>query len=82
MEHRQQVKRYVLENYLFTDDDKALSDQDSLIRKGIVDSTGMLELVTFLQERFGIRVADEEMIPANLESIDAISAFVARKLAA
>ena len=82
MEHRQQVKRYVLENYLFTDDDKALSDQDSLIRKGIVDSTGMLELVTFLQERFGIRVADEEMIPANLETIDAISAFVARKLAA
>ena len=66
----------------FTDDDKALSDQDSLIRKGIVDSTGMLELVTFLQERFGIRVADEEMIPANLETIDAISAFVARKLAA
>ena len=82
MEHRQQVKRYVLENYLFTDDDKALSDQDSRIRKGIVDSTGMLELVTFLQERFGIRVADEEMIPANLETIDAISAFVARKLAA
>ena len=81
MDHRRQVKQFVLRNYLFTDDDSALADQDSLIRNGTIDSTGMLELIAFLEQSFGIKVADEEMLPINLESIDAISAFVTRKQA-
>ncbi len=82
MDHRQQVRQFVLRNFLFTDDDKALVDGDSLIRGGVVDSTGILELIGFLEETHGFRVAPEEMVPANFDSIDTISAFVVRKLAA
>ncbi|PZQ14072.1 MAG: acyl carrier protein [Rhodanobacter denitrificans] len=82
MDHRQQVRQFVLKNFLFTDDANALADGDSLIGAGIVDSTGILELIGFLEETHGIRIAPEEMVPANFDSIDAISAFLARRLAA
>ncbi len=82
MDHRQQVRQFVLKNFLFTDDANALADGDSLIGTGIVDSTGILELIGFLEETHGIRIAPEEMVPANFDSIDAISAFLARRLAA
>jgi len=82
MDHRQQVRQFVLKNFLFTDDANALADGDSLIGNGIVDSTGILELIGFLEETHGIRIAPEEMVPANFDSIDAISAFLARRLAA
>lgn len=82
MDHRQQVRQFVLKNFLFTDDANALTDGDSLIGNGIVDSTGILELIGFLEETHGIRIAPEEMVPANFDSIDAISAFLARRLAA
>lgn len=82
MDHRQQVRQFVLKNFLFTDDANALADGDSLIGNGIVDSTGILELIGFLEETHGIRIAPEEMVPANFDSIDAISAFLARRLGA
>lgn len=75
----QAVRGFILANYLFTDDAAALSDGVSLMESGIVDSTGILELIGFLEEKFGIRVADEEMIPDNLDSVEKITAFVARK---
>ena len=79
MDHRQKTRRFVLENCLFSDDDSALADADSLIQSGIVDSTGILELIEFLEQSHGFRVAPEEMIPANFDSIDTVMAFVARK---
>ena len=82
MDHKKQIKRFVLENFLFTDDENALANGESLIQKGIVDSTGMLELISHLEETCAIKVENAEMIPANFDSIDAIGAFVARKLAA
>jgi acyl carrier protein len=82
MEHNKQIKQFVLKNYLFTDDESALADGESLIRGGIVDSTGMLELISHLEETYSIKVENAEMIPANFDSIDAIGAFVATKLAA
>ena len=82
MEHKRHIKQFVLKNYLFTEDESALSDSESLIRNGTIDSTGMLELIAHLEKTWSIKVADIEMIPANFESIDAIGAFVARKLAA
>lgn len=82
MDHKRQIKEFVLKNYLFTEDESALSDSESLIRNGTIDSTGMLELIAHLEKTWSIKVADVEMIPANFESIDAIGAFVARKLAA
>jgi acyl carrier protein len=81
MDHKRQIKQFVLKNYLFTEDESALADDESLIRNGTIDSTGMLELVFHLEDTWPIKVVDEEMVPANFETIDAISAFVARKLA-
>lgn len=81
MDQRQQIKAFVLQNFLFSDDDGALSNGDSLIRSGIIDSTGIHELVLFLEESFAFRVNPEEMTPANFDSIQAIDAFVAGKRA-
>lgn len=80
MDQKKQIKQFVLANYLFTDDQSALADSDSLIRNGIIDSTGMLELIGHLEETYSISVDNAEMIPANFDSIDSIGAFVARKL--
>lgn len=80
MDHRRHIKTYVLKNFLFTEDEKAVGDHESLIKKGIVDSTGILELITHLEDTFAISVAEEEMVPANFESIDAMAAFLTRKL--
>lgn len=80
MEHRRQIKRFVLKNFLFTEDENAVADHESLIGKGIVDSTGILELISYLEETYGIQVAEDEMIPANFESIDNVTAFLGRKL--
>jgi len=76
------VRRFLLENYLFTTDDTLLGNDDSLLQKGIVDSTGMMELINFIEDGFGIRIAEEEMIPENLDSVRAIVAFVTARQAA
>lgn len=81
MDQRQQIKTFVLQNFLFSDDDSAVGDTDSLIRGGVIDSTGIHELVLFIEESFAIRVGAEEMTPANFDSIVAVDAFVARKRA-
>ncbi|MBM4221038.1 MAG: acyl carrier protein [Gammaproteobacteria bacterium] len=79
MSDLQCIKAFVLKNFLFTDDASALSDNTSLIGEGIIDSTGILELVSYLEESFSIKVADEEMTPANFDSIQNIAAFVGQK---
>jgi acyl carrier protein len=79
MNLQREIKDFILQNFLFTNDDAALSNSDSLMQKGIVDSTGILELIMHVEERYGIKVLDSEMLPANLDSVDSISAFVARK---
>lgn len=73
------IREFILKNYLFTNDTNALRDDESLIDRGIIDSTGAMEVVLFLDEQFGITVADEELIPANLDSVDKLTAFVVRK---
>lgn len=76
---RQHIREFIVENFLFGDSDYRLEDDVSLIETDLVDSTGILELVSFLEERFEIAVADADIVPANLDSIDRIAAFVARK---
>lgn len=73
------IRNYVLENYLFTDDQSELKNDDSFLEKGIVDSTGIMEIIFFITEEFEIEVEDEEMIPENLDSVNNIVAFVGRK---
>lgn len=70
------LRRFILENYLFTTDPTALALDDSLLERGIVNSTGMLELVLFVEEQFGVQVRDEEMTPENLDSVNRIARFV------
>ncbi|MCC7329879.1 MAG: acyl carrier protein [Gammaproteobacteria bacterium] len=70
------IRAYILENYLFTDDASALGFADSLVGRGIVDSTGMLEIILFVEERFDLKVKDEEMISENFDSVGRIAEFV------
>ena len=74
------VRRFISENFLFRDDGDAIAHDQSLLDAGIIDSTGVLELVCFLETTFGIEVQDDEMLPENLDSIRAISSYVSRKL--
>lgn len=73
------LRTFILENYLFTDDQSALADADSFLEKGVLDSTGIMEVIFFIEEQFGIRVEDEEMVPQNLDSVEHLVAFIERK---
>jgi acyl carrier protein len=74
------VRRFIGENFLFRDDGDAITHDASLLDAGIIDSTGVLELVCFLESTFGIEIQDDEMLPENLDSIRAITGYVTRKL--
>lgn len=74
-----QVRQYILENFLFSTDTSLLGLDDSFLARGLIDSTGMLEVPLFLEESFGIKVADHEMVPDNLDSVNRIAAFIERK---
>jgi acyl carrier protein len=76
---QQQIRQFILTSFLFTDDVSALKNEDSLLERGIMDSTGVLELVAFLETQFGIKVDDDELVPENLDSVNQIVAFVGRK---
>lgn len=76
---RNTLRKHVLEQYLFSDDDTLLADNDSFLEKGILDSTGIMEIIFFIEETFGFSVADEEMVPENLDSINNLTAFIERK---
>lgn len=75
------VRAFVVENFLFGDQTHALAGSDSLIENGIIDSTGVLELVAFMEDRFEITMADSEIVPDNLDSLDRIVAYIASKAA-
>lgn len=76
---RERVRGFVLDDLLLGDAERMPSDDSSLLETGVIDSTGILELIEFLEEAFGIHVADNETIPENLDGIDRVVAYVARK---
>ena len=78
---RAELRRFILANYLLSRDESLLGDGESLTGRGILDSTGALELVMHLEERYGIKVQDDELHPDNLDSVEKIAAFVERKRA-
>ena len=73
------VKEFIIENFLFGEDEQLKLDTD-FFDKGIIDSTGVIELVSFLEEAFNISVDDEELIPENLSSLQKIDVFLSKKL--
>lgn len=77
-ETRRRVRQYILENLMFSDDPSQLPDDASLLDRGIIDSTGVLEVVMFIEESFGVKVHDGDLLPENFDSVARIADFVAR----
>jgi acyl carrier protein len=75
MNLRERIRNFIVDTF-FVD---GFGDDDSFLRKGLIDSTGMLELVAFIETEFGFKVADSELVPENLDSLSRVVAFVGRK---
>ena len=76
---KDKIKEFIIENFLFGEAE-GLKDDTSFLDEGIIDSTGILELVNFLEEEFEISVDDEELVPENLDSINNVAAYLEKKL--
>ena len=74
-----EIRAFVVENFLFGQDDETLTAQSSLVESGIIDSMGVAEIVAHIESRYGVTVGDDELVPDNLDSIGRIAAVVARK---
>ena len=79
MDYLERVRLFVIDNFLFGDE-QALNEGTSFLESGIVDSTGILELVTFLETTYNIKIEDNELIPENLDSLKNIAIFLKKKL--
>jgi acyl carrier protein len=77
---RDKIRDFILQNYLFTTDPAALGLDDSLLDRGVVDSSGMMEIIFFIEEQLGVTMRDDEMVPDNLDSVNKITKFVQGKL--
>jgi acyl carrier protein len=77
-----ELRQYILDNFLFGRTEIELTSDASFLELGIIDSTGVLELVTYLEDKYQIKIADEELVPANLDSLKGITSFVEAKCAA
>ena len=75
-----EIKAFIVANFLFGDEGNGISEDQSFLESGIIDSTGMLELVSFVEQKYGITIGDREMVPENLDSLRNVSRLVARKL--
>ncbi len=76
METRSDIKHFIVENFMMGKNSEELTDSGSLLDLGIIDSTGVLELVAFLEEKFGFSVEDDDLVPDNLDSIDNLVRYV------
>jgi acyl carrier protein len=76
---KEQIRTFIAENFLFNPDGFDLSDDASFLDEGVVDSTGTLELVMFVEETFGVDVGDNEIEPENFDSVNKLAAYIARK---
>ena len=77
---KQQIIDFITNNFLFDDAQASLNEKESLLETGVIDSTGVLELIAFIEETYGIKVEDEEIIPENLDTILDITYFIKQKL--
>ncbi len=75
---KEKVRSFIVENFLFGDAGE-LKEDTSFLNDGIIDSTGILELVDYIEENFGIKVEDDELVPENLDSIKNLEVYITRK---
>lgn len=78
---RSRLRDFIVETFLFGEGGDELGDEDSLLERGIIDSTGVLEVTAFLEEDFGVKVGDEDLVPDNFDSIARLTAFVTSRKA-
>ncbi len=76
----QKIRAFIFDNFLFDADENALGNDDSFLDKGVIDSTGVLELVGWMEEAFAIQVDDMELTPENLDSVNKLAVFIQSKL--
>jgi acyl carrier protein len=74
-----ELRKYITENFLFGQDNAILTDDVSFLEQGLIDSTGILEIVAHLEQTYGVSVEDEELIPMNFDSVNNLAAYVCRK---
>jgi acyl carrier protein len=75
---RKQIKKFIIDNFMFGNSN-GIKDDTSFLTEGIIDSTGVLEMVSFIEETFAVKVDDEELIPENLDSVDNMVGYLQRK---
>ena len=80
-DYKESIRKFVIDNFLFGQGGK-LKDDTSFLDGGIIDSTGVLELAMHIETSFGIKVKDDELVPENLDSVNAVASFLQKKLAA
>lgn len=80
MEAREKLRQFIIENFLFGNENATLDDGESFLDSGIIDSTGILEVVGFLEDEFEFEVMDEELVPDNFDSVDKLVAYTAKKM--
>jgi len=78
---RDDLRAFIVDNFMIGRDPAELTDSGSLLELGIIDSTGVLEMVGFLEESFGFQVDDDELIPDNLDSLEKLEKYIERKKA-
>jgi len=79
LEIRADIRGFIVNNFMMGRDPEELTDSGSLLELNIIDSTGVLELVSFLEETYSITIEDDELIPENLDTVDRIVNFISRK---
>ncbi len=74
------VKEYIIDNFLFGVDGDALGEDDSFLQSGVIDSTGIVEVVAWIEETFGIKVRDMDLLPENFDSVNRLAAYIGRSV--
>jgi len=77
---KQELREYIVDNFLFGDNETSLADDASFMENGILDSTGILDVILFIEEKYSIKVEDDETLPENLDSLNNLEKFITAKL--
>jgi len=77
---KEKIKQFIIDNFFFGSTSESFVDDDSFLENGIIDSTGILELIEFIEEAYEIKAENEELIPENLDSLNNVTQYVQRKM--
>ena len=76
---KEPIREYIIQNFLFGDTETVFSDSDSFMENGILDSTGILDIILFIENTYNIKIDDDEIVPDNLDSLDNLEKFITMK---